>query len=209
MSLSILEQAIIHASDLQADDRFGASISLSADGSTMAVGANGEDGGIGSLYSFAGAAYVFTRSGVTWTQQAIIHASDLQTNDQFGGQFGGSISLSADGSTMAVGANGEDGGAGKPYAGAAYVYTIPPSVITVPTTTTADATIGDGSSNVTLTNNTVVSNGAKLTLSMSSLNSLKGSGKTITVESGSAIKIGNSRLKTVKSGTTYKLKARP
>ncbi|EPY00121.1 FG-GAP repeat protein, partial [Magnetospirillum fulvum] len=61
------------ASDKAAGDNFGSSVSLSSDGNTAVVGASGADpGGI----SNAGAAYVFTRSGGTWTQQAKLTASD-------------------------------------------------------------------------------------------------------------------------------------
>jgi hypothetical protein len=42
------------------------------------VGAYGEDGGAGDPISNAGAAYVFTRSGSTWTQQAKIQSSDAE-----------------------------------------------------------------------------------------------------------------------------------
>ena len=41
---------------------FGISVALSADGNTALIGAGADDG-------TAGAAWVFTRSGSTWTQQ--------------------------------------------------------------------------------------------------------------------------------------------
>ncbi len=62
----------------------------------------------------AGAAYVFTRSGTTWTQQAYIKASNTgeagASADSFGDgdQFGVSMTLSDDGRTLAVGAITED-----------------------------------------------------------------------------------------------------
>ena len=57
----------------------------------------------------AGAVYVFTRTGATWTQQAYIKASntgEAGTADSFGegDQFGFSLALSGDGNTLAVGA---------------------------------------------------------------------------------------------------------
>ena len=57
----------------------------------------------------AGAVYVFTRSGTTWSQQAYIKASNTGTAAQRGklaegNQFGYSIGLSDDGDTLAVGA---------------------------------------------------------------------------------------------------------
>ena len=64
----------------------------------------------------AGAVYVFTRTGTTWTQQAYIKASntgEAGTEDKFGDgdQFGVSIALSDDGRTLAVGAISEDSNA--------------------------------------------------------------------------------------------------
>jgi len=113
------EVAILHASDKQEYDRFGWSVSLSGD--TLVVGADGEDGGAGDPAGYCGAAYVFERNqdgADNWGEVAILHASDKQASDG----FGGSVSLSGD--TLVVGADGEDGGAGNPLsdAGAAYVF---------------------------------------------------------------------------------------
>ena len=104
------QQAYVKASNTGAGDNFGITVSLSADGNTLAVGAYGEASnttGINSTpnesASYAGAVYVFTRSGSTWTQQAYVKASNTGANDF----FGRSVSLSADGNTLAVGAYGE------------------------------------------------------------------------------------------------------
>src|SRR6185369_954263 len=87
---------------------FGTSIALSGDGSTLAVGARSESSaavGINgdeldnTLFS-SGAAYVLRRSGTAWSQQAYVKASNTDLIDN----FGTSIALSADGSTLAVGA---------------------------------------------------------------------------------------------------------
>lgn len=110
-----VQQAYLKASNAEAADSFGESVALSADGNTLAVGAGGEDSnavGIGGDQSNnsaadAGAAYVFTRNGTTWTQQTYLKASNPNVADH----FGDSIALSADGATLAVGANSEDGGA--------------------------------------------------------------------------------------------------
>ena len=106
------QQAYIKASNTGAGDRFGQSVSLSADGNTLAVSANREDGsstGVNgvqdSTASGSGAVYLFRFSSSTWAQQAYIKASNTDSNDQ----FGESVSLSADGNTLAVGANREDG----------------------------------------------------------------------------------------------------
>jgi hypothetical protein len=123
----------VKASNTQAEDEFGFAIALSTDGRTLAVGAHREDSGViddqsDNSQSAAGAAYVFTRNGSQWTQQAYLKASNPQSADL----FGRSIALSGDGNTLAVGATGEDGGAtgvngdqneGADGAGAVYVYT--------------------------------------------------------------------------------------
>ncbi len=109
------QQAYVKASNTEADDNFGFSVALSSDGNTLAVGATGEASsatGIGgsqadNLAALSGAVYVFTRGGTTWTQQAYVKASNTETQDY----FGRSVALSADGNTLAVGANEEDSNA--------------------------------------------------------------------------------------------------
>jgi cysteine-rich repeat protein len=109
------QQAYVKASNPGAGDAFGFSVALSADGSTLAVGARGEDSaatGIGGNQAdnsaeASGAVYVFTRSGPTWGQQAYVKASNTDAGDE----FGASVALSADGSTLVVGAYGEDSAA--------------------------------------------------------------------------------------------------
>ena len=90
------EQAKFQASDKQGSDFFGRSTAISDDGNTAIVGMANEDS--------AGAAYIFTRSGTTWTQQQKIQASDKQGGDF----FGISVSISEDGNTAIVGAANED-----------------------------------------------------------------------------------------------------
>ena len=101
------EQAELTATGGVAYSSFGAAVAL--DGDTALVGASNRD-------SATGAAYVFTRSGVTWSQQAEITASDGAEYDWFG------TAVALDGDTALVGANGKDGYAGVD-AGAAYVFT--------------------------------------------------------------------------------------
>jgi cysteine-rich repeat protein len=131
------QEAYVKASNTDANDDFGVSVALSADGSTLAVGANAEDSaatGIGGSQADnsagnAGAVYVFTRSGTTWSQQAYVKASNTDAFDQ----FGQSVALSSDGSTLAVGAFLEDSAAtgiggdqvdnSLANAGAVYVFT--------------------------------------------------------------------------------------
>ncbi|MCY1060846.1 FG-GAP repeat protein [Nannocystis sp. SCPEA4] len=99
--------AYLKASNTDASDRFGTSVALSADGTTLAVGAPYEDSkspGIDGDQSddslSSGAAYVFTTKNGTWTQQSYIKAS----NPGEGDCFGYAIALALDGNTLAIGA---------------------------------------------------------------------------------------------------------
>ena len=140
------QTAYIKASNPHMGDHFGNggtllgdSVALSGNGLTLAVGAPNESSGARgangdqndtSVYS-AGAVYVFTRPNVTgaWTQQAYVKPS----NPQPGAEFGHVVTLSADGSTMAVsayfeasatkGINGNQNDDSIPQAGAVYVFT--------------------------------------------------------------------------------------
>jgi hypothetical protein len=94
------------ASNTGANDRFGTSVALSADGETLAVAAPREDGADDSTPD-AGAVYVFVNAGGTWSQQALLRAAEGDADDLFGFD----IALSADGDTLAVGAVLEDSSA--------------------------------------------------------------------------------------------------
>ncbi len=83
--------------------RFGYSVSLSDDGSCMAVAAH-EQNRFGATN--AGGVYVFVKDGATWSQEQVLLA-DFPNDDD---KFGVSVSLSSDGSTLAVGAFNEDSG---------------------------------------------------------------------------------------------------
>ncbi|WP_416401473.1 integrin [Alicycliphilus denitrificans] len=106
-------QSVLTGSNTEFNDRFGNQVALSADGGTLAVGAPGETSsgkGINAApgprsLARAGAAYVFTRSGGAWNEQAFIKASNTDQDDE----FSHSIALSADGNTLAVGAASEAG----------------------------------------------------------------------------------------------------
>jgi hypothetical protein len=102
------QEAMLLAADGAAGDFFGFSVSLSGD--TALIGARlDDDNGLDS-----GSAYVFIRSGTTWTQQAKLLASDGAADDL----FGNSVSLSGD--TALIGAWGDDDNGGS--SGSAYVF---------------------------------------------------------------------------------------
>ncbi len=104
------QQAKLTASDGASNDTLGYSSSISGD--TILLGAAYKNTGAGS---YAGSAYVFTRSGTTWSQQAKLTASDGAANDSFGN------SVSVYGNTAVVGAFGDDTGVSN--GGSAYVFT--------------------------------------------------------------------------------------
>ena len=121
------QQVELTATDGAAQDSFGFSVALSGD--TALVGAPSHTG---SKEIQAGAAYLFVRSGTTWTQQAELTAADGATADAFG------FSVALSGDTVLVSAVNHST-AGKEDAGAAYVYA--PDV-TAPTTTVSGVPAG-------------------------------------------------------------------
>lgn len=77
-------QARLSASDAEAYDLFGSSVDI--DNDTIIVGAVGSDGidEEGEAAPEMGAAYVFTRSGDQWEQQAKIEPEDGYEDDNYG-----------------------------------------------------------------------------------------------------------------------------
>ncbi len=130
------QQAYIKASTSDYGDYFGVSVSLSADGNTLAVGAQFEySAAVGAgadqddnLADRAGAAYVFKRAGAVWSQQSLVKASNTGTLDE----FGGAVALSGDGNTLAVaaareasaakGVGGDQTDNSAKHSGAVYLY---------------------------------------------------------------------------------------
>ncbi len=127
----IAQQAYLKASNTDASDQFGNSVSVSGD--TVVVGAELEDsnatgvnGNQDNSVHESGAVYVFVRSGTIWSQQAYLKASNTAGGDL----FGNSVSLSGD--TVIVGArledsnatgvNGNQGDNSAEWSGAAYVF---------------------------------------------------------------------------------------
>jgi hypothetical protein len=109
------QQAHVKASNTGAGDQFGRAMALSGDSNTMAVGARLEDSAATGINgdqadnsaASSGAVYVFTRSGVSWSQQAYVKASNTGVGDD----FGESVPLSSNGNTLAVGVRFEDSAA--------------------------------------------------------------------------------------------------
>ncbi len=126
------QQAYLKASNTGADDGFGHEVAISGD--TVVIGAGGEDSnatGVNGTQanesaSNAGAAYVFTRSGTTWTQQAYLKASNAGAGDLFGDAVGVSgdtviVGAYGEGSTS-PGVNGNQANNSGGWVGAAYIF---------------------------------------------------------------------------------------
>lgn len=103
--------AYIKASNTDSGDRFGESIALSADGTTLAVGALDDSNAIGingdqsdNSAGDSGAVYVFRFDGTEWSQEAYLKASNAEAGDL----FGSAVALSGDGRTLVAGARSED-----------------------------------------------------------------------------------------------------
>ncbi|MEK7747834.1 MAG: FG-GAP repeat protein [Nitrospirota bacterium] len=91
-------------SGLAPSDQAGASVSISGDTKTIAIGAIKADKA-SPLVLNSGAVYILTRDNAgAWTQEAILTAGSAGTDDD----FGYSVSLSDDGNRLAVGAQNED-----------------------------------------------------------------------------------------------------
>jgi len=99
---------MLTASDAQASDYFGRSVTLS--GTRLVVGANAED----TAAVNAGKVYVYDWNGSAYIEVAQLTASDAQASDQFG------VSVALSGTRLVVGANTEDTAAVD--AGKVYVY---------------------------------------------------------------------------------------
>jgi trimeric autotransporter adhesin len=152
-----IQEAYLKPSSSFIDTFFGSSVDLSGDGNMLVVGAPGDASKSTSIngettqeidYANTGATYVFIRSGTEWSQEATLKPSTLTHHDgisllsrndgtqyikvQGGGQFGGNVSLSQDGKTLAVGSfressnakgiNGDQGDASAARSGAVFVF---------------------------------------------------------------------------------------
>ena len=95
-----------------AGDESGTSVSLSSDGTTLAIGAWG-NGGNGI---FAGHVRIYEYNAGSWTQLG----ADIDGEAAYD-QSGYSVSLSSDGTTVAIGASGNDGN-GSWYGGHVRIY---------------------------------------------------------------------------------------
>ena len=113
-------ETFVKAPEAGSSDQFGSALALSADGATLAVGAPFEDSASAGTFAHgrqgyqaaldsdgtgqSGAVTVYRRSDSAWSVEAFVKASNTGASDE----FGSALALSADGATLAVGAEKED-----------------------------------------------------------------------------------------------------
>ena len=133
------QQTYLKASNTAEGYLFGNALSLSYDGNLLAVGSIGEASSATGINGNqndnsmpgAGAVYVFARKNGTWSQQAYVKSSNTG-GPVVGYQFGYSVVLSSDGSTLAVGQtsdpsnatgiNGDQKNTSAPDSGAVFAF---------------------------------------------------------------------------------------
>jgi hypothetical protein len=128
------QQAYLKASNTDAADNFAYSVSISGD--RIVVGAFDEDSNATGVYGnqndnsadHSGAAYLFTRSGGSWSQLFYIKPSNTNAADLFGHSVAISgetfISGARHEASNATGVNGNQNDNSATNAGAAYVFTV-------------------------------------------------------------------------------------
>ncbi|MHC4091383.1 MAG: hypothetical protein ACYSVY_14105, partial [Planctomycetota bacterium] len=128
----IAQQAYLKASNTGEGDQFGNSVAVSGD--TVVVGAPDEDSSATGVNGNeadnsagdSGAAYVFVRSGTSWSQEAYLKASNTDPADGFGSSVaisGDTVVVAAPGeASSATGVNGNQADNSAADAGAAYVF---------------------------------------------------------------------------------------
>ncbi|HEX6184754.1 MAG TPA: FG-GAP repeat protein, partial [Pyrinomonadaceae bacterium] len=131
---AFVQQGKLQANDGAAQDALGFSVAISGD--TAVVGAPADATGSNTRQ---GAAYVYVRSGSTWTQQQKLTASDGIANDEFG------YAVAIAGDTIFVGRHFTQAGNNARTRGAVYVFTRTGNVWTQAPTplTPSDAADGD------------------------------------------------------------------
>jgi hypothetical protein len=132
------QQAYLKASNTGSLDEFGSVVAISGD--TIVVGVHFEDSNATGINgnqnddsaSNAGAAYVFTRSGVTWSQQTYLKASNTGSLDEFGSVVTISdntiVAAARFEDSNATGINGNQNNDLANRSGAAYVFVSAPDV---------------------------------------------------------------------------------
>ncbi|MFH1811008.1 MAG: hypothetical protein ABIJ09_19865 [Pseudomonadota bacterium] len=103
------EQTKLVATDFAANHLFGSAVAISGD--TVVIGAPTDI----AVLALTGSAYVFSRTGTTWSQQGKLTPADGTADDEFG------AAVAVAGDTAVIGARRHDHGTTD--AGGAYVFT--------------------------------------------------------------------------------------
>ena len=123
---------------------FGEAVALSAEGTTALIGGPDDHEGVG-------AAWLFTRSGATWSQlgEKLVGGGEIRS-----GRFGFSVALSAEGNTALIGGRGDNGGVGAlwVFANSAPVAVTKPATGVNQTSATLNATVNPDGGEVTAAN---------------------------------------------------------
>jgi FG-GAP repeat len=214
MDSPFAQQAHLKASNAGRLDRFGWSVAISGDTAVVgapfedssSTGVNGFQGDNFSTGTQSGAAYVFVRSGTTWTQQAYLKASNTGDSDTFG------ASVAVSGDSVVVGSPGEDSAAtgingnqgdqfgNGPDSGAAYVFVRNGTTWTQQAYLKASNTgLGDGfGGDVTISGDTVVVGALN---EQSSATGINGN------QSDNTLQLAGAAYVFVRSGTTWSQQA--
>ena len=102
----------LKASDAAASDRFGTSVAI--DGNMMVIGAQYED----TTATNAGQAYLFSRSGSTWSEDDKVQGSNVMASANFGNM----VAISSGVAIIAAAAQTSGSGGSQAGAGAAYIF---------------------------------------------------------------------------------------
>ena len=117
--LPTVETAILSASDKAASDQFSYAVAISEDNSRIVIGSPYVNI---STYTDVGKAYIFSWSGTSWVQEAIL----TPAGGLYNWQFGYSIDIDATGTRLAIGARKAAKQYTTPYSyytgGIVYIY---------------------------------------------------------------------------------------
>jgi hypothetical protein len=154
------------ASDAAAQSSFGYSISMDDAGDYVVISAHNQD----TAGSNAGAVYVFTRSGNTWTQQQRIGMPGLATGSP---NFGTFVNMNSTGTFMTVSAPFYDGNSGA-VGNSGIVYLYERSGSTWSLTYTFEDSPLEASSSYGYGDNSVSSNGSYVVVPRNTVNTNTG-----------------------------------
>jgi hypothetical protein len=136
---TLIDEQLLAGEEEQKEGRFGASVAISADGSTAIVGGPGDNGRVGAVWMFARSEGMWVQQGPKLTPESegtAVECEELEGEPEACG-VGRSVALSADGNVALVGAPRNKG-----HQGAAWVYTRSGSTWTKSARLTGEEAVG-------------------------------------------------------------------